>query len=108
MAETLPALHTDVRKVLAVHGQEVPVQQALLCCFVVAEFARMHLSGCLLPVDHLVGVQCTCVWKLLLTLVALDSFLHFARELVTLHVIMQTDLLVGREVTVCALVSFLV
>lgn len=107
MAEAFGTLDTHVRKVLTVHSQQVAVEQALLRRLIIAVFAVMQFG---LPVldDELVGAQGTrlvvtprvlCVFWRALTAVA--------QQLVTLQVVVETDLLVGGKIAVCTLVLFL-
>lgn len=107
MAEAFGALNTNMCKVLTVHSQKVTVEQALFCCLIIAVLAVMKFG---LPVFHneLVGAQgaglmvAPCVlsvfWRALTVV---------AQQLVTLQVVVETDLLVGGEVAVCALVLLL-
>lgn len=113
--EALPALHADVRKVFAVHSQQVSVEKSLLSCFVIAELAAVHFrSGwrdlqLRLSVMMLesVGEERRLLVELFPAHLALE--LHaLAAQCVDLHVIVEAGFLVGGEVAVCTLVLLLV
>lgn len=107
VAEALGALHAHVRKVLAVHGQQVAVEQALLGRLVVAVLAVVQFGLSVLD-DELVGAQRAGLVVAPRVLRVLRRALAVvAQQLVTLHVAVEADLLVGGEVTVGALVLLL-
>lgn len=104
VAEAFGALDAHVCKVLAVHGQQVTVEQALFRRLVIAVLAVVQFG---LPVldDELVGAQgaglvvaprvLAVFWRALIVVI---------QQLVTLQVVMETDLLVGGKVAVRTLV----
>lgn len=94
MPEALAALDANVRKALAVHGQQVAVQQALLCSLVVAELALMHLRG---GTGRQPGLRAAP-----LQLVCVQDCGSLGAGRVCLHVAVQHSLLVGAEGTVFA------
>lgn len=107
MAEAFGALDTHVCKVLTVHGQQVTVEKALLCRLIIAVLAVMQFGLAVLD-DELVRAQgagfvvAPCVLSVFwrpLTVVT--------QQLVTLQMVVETDLLVGSEVAVCTLVLLL-
>lgn len=106
MPEAFSALDADMRKVFAVHRQQVAVEEALLGRLVLAVLAIVQL-GLLVAQDELVGVEraglviAPCVLGVLRDLLALDD------QLVALQVVVETHLLVGGEVAVGALVLLL-
>lgn len=96
-----------MRKVLAVHRQQVAVEQTLFGGLIIAVLAVMQFW---LPIldDELIGTQRTglvvaprvlCIFR--------RSLAVMAQELVTVQVVVKTNLLVGGKVTVCTLVLFL-
>lgn len=107
VAEAFGALDTHMCKVLTVHSQQVTVEQTLFSCLIIAVLAVMQFG---LPVldDELVRTQgaglmvAPCVlsvfWRALTVV---------AQQLVTLQVVVETDLLVGGEIAVCTLVLLL-
>lgn len=107
VAKALGTLDAHVRKVLAVHGQQMAIEQALLCCLIVAVLAVVQLG---LPVfdDELVGAQRAGLVVAPRVLGVLRRALAVvAQQLVTLDVAVEADLLVGGEVAVGALVLLL-
>lgn len=112
MSKAFPTFHTDVGEALAVNSQQVPIEQSLLCSFIVAELAFMHLggwwrrSGLVLGLSVVmlqpVGEQCRLLVELLATHFALKGGL--AAKSMDLHVVVEAGFLVGGEVAVCTLV----
>ena len=112
VAEALAALHADVREALAVHGQQVAVEQALLRRLIVTKLALVHLVGgrrrgrlalgLAVVVLQSVGEQRRLLVELLAAHLALEG--RLAAQRVHLHVVVETHLLVGGEVAVGALV----
>lgn len=104
VAEAFGALHAHVCKGLAVHSQQVTVEQALFRRLVIAVLAGMQLG---LPVldDELIGAQgaglvvapgvLAVFWRALVVV---------TQQLVAFQVVVETDLLVGGEVAVGTLV----
>lgn len=92
------------------NGQQVAVQQPLLGSLVVTEFAFMHLGGR----RRRLGLGLSVVMlqsvreqrRLLVELLATHFTLkgRLAAQSMHLHVVMEAGLLVGGEITVCALV----
>ena len=114
MTKALTALHTDVRKVFAMHGQQVAIEQALLCRFVIAELAVVHFGGwwrdlqlCLpMVVLHPMGEERRLLVEILTACLALE-WSSLAVQSVDFHVIVEADFFIGCEITVCALILFL-
>lgn len=106
VAEALGALHANVRKVLAVHSQQMAVQETLFGRLVLAILTLVQL-GLLVSQDEFVGAERAClviaarVLRVLWDLFVLDD------ELVAFQMVVETHLLVGGEVTVGALVLLL-
>lgn len=106
MAEALGALHAHVRKVLAVHGQQMTVQETLFSRLVLTILTLVQL-GLLVTQDEFVGAQraglviAPCVLRVLGDLFVLND------ELVALQMVVKTHLFVGGEVAVGALVLLL-
>lgn len=107
VAKALGALDAHVRKVLAVHGQQVAIEQALLSRLVVAVLAVVQLGLAVLD-DELVGAQRAGLVVAPRVLGVLRRALAVvAQQLVALDVAVEADLLVGGEVAVGALVLLL-
>lgn len=45
MPKTFPTLYANMREVLAVNGEQVPVEESLFCSLVFAELALVHFGG---------------------------------------------------------------
>lgn len=106
MAEAFGALDTHMCKVLTVHSQQVTVEQALFSCLIIAVLAVMQFG---LPVldNELVRAQGTGLVVAPCVLRVFWRALVVVQQLVTLQVVVETDLLVGGKVAVCALVLLL-
>lgn len=106
MAEALGTLHANVCKVLAVHGQQMTVQETLFGRLVFTILTVVQL-GLLVTQDEFVGAQragfviAAGVLRVLGDLLVLDD------ELVALQMVVKTHLFVGGEVAVGALVLLL-
>lgn len=87
VTETFPALHTNVRKVLAVDRQKVAIQQALFSCLIFTEFTLVHFVGSFLLMHHFVSKQSPSMREMLPTLIAFDGLLCLAGQLVALQVV---------------------
>lgn len=101
------ALHTHVRKVFTVHGEQVAVEEALLSRLIVAVLAVMQFG---LPVfdDELVGAQGAGLVVTPRVLGVLRRTLAVvAQQLVAFQVVVKTDLFVCGEVAVRTLVLLL-
>lgn len=115
VSKTFSAFHADVGEALAVDGQQVAIEQPLLSSFIVTELAFVHLGGrrrrrrrrrlvlgLSVVVLQSVGEQRRLLVELLAAHFTLERGL--AAQGVHLHVVVEAGLLVGGEVTVCALI----
>ncbi len=106
MPEAFSALDADMRKVFAVHRQQVAIEEALLGCLVLAVLALVQL-GLLVAQDELVGAERAGLVIAPRVLGVLRDLLALDDQLVALQVVVETHLLVGGEVAVGALVLLL-
>lgn len=117
MSETFSTLDANMREALTVNGQQVAIEQTLLCSLVIAKLAFVRLvcgggrnwrcdcgGGFLLAVMVLEPMreQRRLLVELFPTGLALER--GFVGECMHLHVVVQTGFLVGGEVAVGALV----
>lgn len=101
--EAFSALDADMRKVFAVHRQQVAVEEALLSRLVLAVLALVQL-GLLVAQDELVGAERAGLVIAPRVLGVFRDLLALDDQLVALQVVVETHLLVGGEVAVGALV----
>lgn len=107
MAEAFGTLDANVCKVFTVHSKQVTIEQALFSRLIITVLAVMKFG---LPVldDELVRAQRT---RFMVSSRVLGVFRRpltiVAEQLVTFQVVVETDLLVGGEVAVGALVLLL-
>lgn len=45
MPEALPTFYANVREILAVDGEQVPVEKSLFCRLIFTELAHVHFVG---------------------------------------------------------------
>lgn len=115
VSKTLSTFHADVGEAFAVDGQQVAIEQPLLGSLIVTELAFVHLGGrrrrrrrwrLVLGLSVVVLQSVREQRCLLVELLAAHFTLErgLAAQSMHLHVVVEAGLLVGGEVTVCALI----
>lgn len=107
MTKAFGTLHTHVCKVLAVHCQQMAIEQTLFSGLIITVLAVMQFGFRVLN-DELVGAQrAGLVIAPRVLGIFWRSLTVVAQELVTLQMIVETDLFVGGKVAVGTLVLLL-